>query len=139
MLTTDALALAKSEELDLVEVSTSTTPPVCKIMDFGKFLYAKEKEAKKKKSKQTEVHNIKIGPQTASHDLTTKARKIAEFLEDGDVVRIEIFLRGRQKMFHEAARKKLMNFVETIQPVPKIEQDLKKSPSGFNIIISKSQ
>jgi translation initiation factor IF-3 len=139
MATAEALQLARSKDLDLVEVSANANPPVCRIMDFGKLLYQKEKEARKKKTKQTEMRMIKIGPHTAPHDLEVKAKKISEFLEDGDRVNAVIFLRGREKAFQEAARKKLTDFIKMMQPEPKMESELKKLPNGYSVVISKAQ
>jgi len=140
MSTQDAIKLALAKGLDLVEVSASAKPPVCRILEYGKFIYQREKQARKqKKVKPSETRHIKIRRNIAPHDIEVKANKVTEFLEAGDKVKIEIFLRGREKIFQDDARKKILQFVESIQPPPLIEQELKKLPTGYIIVVSKKK
>ncbi|WP_366515707.1 translation initiation factor IF-3 [Solimonas marina] len=103
MLTRDALAKAEEAGLDLVEVSPNADPPVCKIMDYGKYLYQKDKaaHAAKKKQKQIQVKEIKFRPTTETGDYQTKFRSITRFLEEGDKVKIVVRFRGREMAHQE--------------------------------------
>lgn len=94
----DALLMAEEEGLDLVLISPDAKPPVCKIMDYGKFCYQKEKKQKeaKKKQKQIEIKEIKLSPQIAQNDINYKVRHAKEFLSDGKHVKFRVFLRGRE-------------------------------------------
>lgn len=99
----DALRAAEEAGLDLVEISPSATPPVAKIIDWGKFQYQKMKELQrnKKRAKVSELKQIRLGMKIGQHDLDIKLRKIREFLEDGDKVRVQIFYRGRENAHQE--------------------------------------
>ena len=92
------MALAKKANLDLVEVSPNATPPVCRIMDFGKFRFEAKKQlnANKKKQKQVQIKEIKFRPRTEEGDYQTKLRKLREFLEDGDKTKVTLRYRGRE-------------------------------------------
>jgi translation initiation factor IF-3 len=98
MLTRDAIAKAESEGLELVEVSPNADPPVCKIMDYGKFIYQKDKaqQAARKKQKQIQVKEVKIRPTTEEADYQTKLRALLRFLEEGDKVKITVRFKGRE-------------------------------------------
>jgi len=101
METAQALALAKEKELDLVEISPKANPPVCKIMDWGKFQYLqakKEKEARKKQ-KKVDMKGVRFRLATSENDLNFKLNQTKRFLEKGHKVRVEILLRGREKAF----------------------------------------
>lgn len=103
MLTRDAIAKAEDQGLDLVEVSPNADPPVCKIMDYGKYLYQKDKaaHAAKKKQKQIQVKEIKFRPGTDDGDFQTKLRQIKGFFEEGDKVKIVVRFRGREMAHQE--------------------------------------
>ncbi len=105
----DALDRARDFGLDLVCVSPNTDPIVCKIMDFGKHLYKMKKKAKKAKQNQAvvEVKELKIRPNTDTHDLMTKIRHAKKFIEDGNKVKFTVFFRGREIMFAEKALENL--------------------------------
>lgn len=94
----EALLIAEEEGLDLVLISPDAKPPVCKIMDYGKFCYQKEKKQKeaKKKQKQIEIKEIKLSPQIAQNDINYKVRHAKEFLNSGKHVKFRVFLRGRE-------------------------------------------
>lgn len=115
----DALFKAESAELDLVEIAPNADPPVCRIMDYGKFLFEinKKKAAQKKKQKQTQVKEIKMRPTTDIGDYNVKCKSIIRFLEDGDKVKVTIRFRGRELMHPELG----MNLLK------KIETDLVES------------
>ena len=112
----DALEKAREFGLDLVCVSPNTDPVVCKIMDFGKHLYKLKKKAKKAKANQVviEIKELKIRPNTDTHDLMTKIRQAKKFLEDGNKVKFTVFFRGREIMFAEKALENLNIIVKEL-------------------------
>ena len=99
----DALKLADEQGLDLVEISPDAQPPVCKIIDYQKFLYQLKKKLKEQKAKtaKTQVKEIRFGPQTDDHDFEFKLNHAKKFLADGDKVRAYVFFKGRQILFKE--------------------------------------
>jgi len=135
-----ALQTARERNLDLVQVTEKTKPPVCKIMEYGKYLYSlqkKERQAKVKKS--CEIKGIRLGFNISLHDLETRANQSAKFLKKGDRIRIEMPLRGREKGLSEFAGKKVEQFLEILgKLIPvKIERELKREARGLTMIISK--
>ncbi|MGY0505380.1 translation initiation factor IF-3 [Luteimonas sp. e5] len=102
----EALARAEDEGLDLVEIQPNADPPVCKIMDFGKFRFEQQKRANeaKKKQKQSEIKEVKFRPVTDEGDYQIKLRKMREFLEDGDKIKVNIRFRGREMSHQELGR-----------------------------------
>jgi translation initiation factor IF-3 len=134
----EAVELARSRELDLVEVSPNVRPPVCKVIDFGKYQYQKNKQDKssKVKQKRVEIKGIRIGLKTDENDLDFKRQQTEKFLAKGKKVKIEIILRGREKAHQDLARNKLNEFIKRIEKTFKIEENIKRFPGGFNIIIA---
>jgi translation initiation factor IF-3 len=134
----EALKIAREKGLDLILITEKAQPPVCKIGDFGKFIYQKEKREKEKK-KETEIKGIRIGFNISLNDLETKARQAEKFLKEGCRVQIEMILRGRQKALEEIGKEKINKFLEILeQKIPiKIDQKLKRVPRGFIMLISK--
>lgn len=134
----EALDIARSRELDLVEVSPKANPPVCKIIDFGKFQYQQGKQDRlaRARSKKVEMKGVRISIRTDEHDLNFKKNQIEKFLRKGDKVKIEIILKGREKMHHELAKKTLDSFMKKIQIPYRTEEDVKRIPEGFNVIIA---
>jgi translation initiation factor IF-3 len=121
----EALKLARERNLDLVEVAPNANPPVCKIMDFGKFKYElarKEKEAKKNQKIASEVKEIKIRPNIEEHDYQVKLRKIREFLEKGYKVRLIILFKGRQLIYNEWGDKLLERILQDISDLGTAEK-----------------
>ena len=102
----EALRMAEEEELDLVEIQPNADPPVCKIMDFGKFKFELQKKANeaKKKSKQVEIKEVKFRPVTDEGDYQIKLRKMREFLVEGDKIKVNIRFRGREMSHQELGR-----------------------------------
>ena len=98
MATSEALALAQNKGLDLVEVSPNADPPVCRIMDYGKFKYEQQKRQQEAKKKQTviQIKEVKFRPKTDEHDYQTKLKHIRRFLEEGDRCKVAVFFRGRE-------------------------------------------
>lgn len=139
--TEEALRIAKEENLDLIEVSPDANPPVCKIMDFGKYQYLEKKKDKenKKKSHSTEVKSIQIKVATGENDLKLKASKVSEWLKGGDRVKIELYLSGRSKYtddkFKEERLNRIMSFIQ--EPF-KLAEPVKKSPKGIMVILERN-
>ncbi|GBE16525.1 translation initiation factor IF-3 [bacterium BMS3Abin15] len=135
---TEALEIAKGRELDLVEVSPKTQPPVCRITDYGKLQYQRNKQERVSKTKQRKVETkgIRIGIRTDEHDIVFKKNQAEKFLKKGNKVKIEIRLRGREKAHQDLARESLNNFTKRIETPYRIDEDVKKFPQGFNIVIA---
>lgn len=112
-----AVALAQQAGLDLVEISPTAVPPVCRIMDFGKFLYERNKQAHaaKKKQKQFKLKEIKFRPGVDEHDYEFKKRNILKFLEHGDKVKASVFFRGREMAHPELGRKVLERLIADVR------------------------
>lgn len=134
----EALQMAREREMDLVEVAPLAQPPVCKIMDYGKFQYQQSKQERMNKAKQkkVELKGIRIGVRTDDHDREFKKDQAEKFLTKGDKVKIEIILRGREKAHQDLARVILQNFLKSISVPYATEQEIKRFPGGFNVIIT---
>jgi len=118
-----ALDIARSEDLDLVEISPSATPPVVKVMDFGKFKYSVSKKEKhqRRKSATSQVKGIRLSPSIDEHDLMTKVRMARKFLEEGAKIKASIWFRGRMIAHQEFGTKMLMKMAEELTDVAKVE------------------
>jgi len=137
---TDALKKAESLSLDLIEISPNANPPVAKIMDFGKFRYQTGRKAReiKAKSHVTETKSVQVKIGTGDHDQQLKARRTAEWLEDGHRVKIDLFLWGRYKYMEEAfLKERLDRFLKIIPTDYKIADEVKKSPKGFSVTLER--
>ena len=132
----DALKIAYQKNLDLVQITEKVDPPVVRIVDYGKFLYHQKKESKKVQKKD-DMKVIRLGFKEGEHDLKTKAKKIDNFLQSGYKVRVDLYLRGREKIFSDLAREKLKEFLEVLETDFKIIQDIKKVPRGISAVIIK--
>ena len=110
--------------LDLVEVAPTAKPPVCKIMDYGKFLYEEKKKSQEAKKRQTQIQvkEIKFRPRTDDHDLETKVKHIRRFIEDGDRCKVTVFFRGREMAHKDRGQIVLDRVVEMLADIAKIEQ-----------------
>jgi translation initiation factor IF-3 len=130
-----ALELAVQDELDLVEVAPNATPPVCKIMDYGKFKYQQNKRSQEAKKKQTviEVKEIKIRPKTDEHDLLVKIKHIRRFLAQKDKAKITILFRGREIAYADQGMKVLVRIQEELKDEVVVEQAPKME--GRNMIM----
>ncbi len=119
-----ALAMAEEAGLDLVEISPTAQPPVCKIMDFGKFKYEQQKrEAEaRKKQKVIEVKEIKFRPGTDTHDYDVKMRSVLKFLGEGDKVKVTLRFRGREMAHQDLGAQLLTRVAEDVKDVAKVEQ-----------------
>ncbi len=120
----DALRLAQQGELDLVEVAPTANPPVCRIMDFGKFRYMQRKKAQesRKKSTATILKEVKVGSQTSVHDVDFKVGHIRNFIGEGHRVKVTVFFRGRAITHPELGRAMLEKIADKVQDVAAIEQ-----------------
>lgn len=120
----DALKMAVEAELDLVEISPNAKPPVCKILDYNKFLYEQKKKQKELKSKQQKVvvKEIRFGPNTDDHDVEFKRKHAEKFLLDGNKVRAYVFFRGRSIVHKERGELLLLQFAEKLVDCAKLEQ-----------------
>lgn len=134
-----AIQTAQERGLDLIQVTEKVDPPVCKIMDFGKYLYQQSKKEKGAKIKGGRTKGIRLGFNTASHDLGVRAHQTEKFFKNGDRVVIEMRLKGREKALGEFAKEKIKKFLEVLQNlIPyKIERELKRDSRGFSMIIAK--
>jgi translation initiation factor IF-3 len=136
----DALSTAREQELDLVEVGPNAVPPITKIMDYGKYIYQKERQEKKsggtKKTRQ-ELKTVRVGFKTGAHDMAFKAAKALEFLEEGNIVKLELTLRGREKALAPMGKQKLEQFLSNITIPYTIQEQIKRGPYGWVITIKK--
>ena len=124
MPTRQALDMAHQQGVDLVEISPNAQPPVCRIIDYSKFLYQQKKRQKELKQKQVkqEVKEIRFGPQTDEHDYQFKLKHAIEFLEEGNKVRAYVFFRGRSILFKEQGEVLLLRFANDLEEYGKVEQ-----------------
>lgn len=122
--TSQALALAEEEGLDLVEISPKANPPVCKILDYKKFLYNQKKKQKELKAKQSKVvlKEIRFGPNTDEHDFKFKLAHARKFLEEGSKLKAYVFFRGRTIVFKDRGELLLLRFAQELSDLGAIEQ-----------------
>jgi translation initiation factor IF-3 len=121
--TRDALNMAHEQGVDLVEISPNANPPVCRLIDYSKFLYQQKKRQKEMKAKQVkvEVKEIRFGPQTDEHDYQFKLKHAMEFLQEGNKVRAYVFFRGRSILFKEQGEVLLLRFANDLEEYGKVE------------------
>ncbi len=125
----DALKIAEERELDLVEISPSANPPVCKVIDYQKFLYEQKRKQKEIKAKSAKivVKEIRLGPQTDDHDFNFKLNHAKRFLSEGSKVKVDVFFRGRTIVYKEQGEAILLKFAEALlefgkpESMPKLE------------------
>ena len=136
----EALRMASERNLDLIQVTEKVEPPVCRLGDYGKYLYREEKKEKAlHKHKGGDLKGIRLTFNISQHDLETRAHQAEKFLKRGDQVRIELPLRGRERALQDFAREKLekfLAFLNELIPIKK-ERELKREARGFTMIISK--
>lgn len=120
----EALDIAEKSNLDLVEISPNANPPVCKIIDYGKFKYEQQKREKTNRKKQhiITVKEVRFRPHTDTHDIETKVRKIREFIVDGDRVKISVMFRGREMAHQEMGRDTIDKVIQLLEDVAKIDR-----------------
>jgi translation initiation factor IF-3 len=134
----EALRIAESKELDLVEVAPTATPPVCRVMDFGKFRYTQKKKAQESKRKQTFVllKEVKLGAQTDRHDIAFKVAHIRRFLEKGHRVKVSVFFRGRSITHPQLGREMLAKVYEKIQDIAQIDAHARLDGRNLSMMVS---
>ena len=136
-----ALQMAQDAGFDLIQVTERVDPPVCKIMDYGKYIYQLTKK-EKQTAKQTggELKGIRLGFGISQHDLEMRARQAAKFLTENNKVRIEMRIKGREKAMGDFAKDKMSKFLETLAALAphKIEREIKRDPRGFSMIVAKN-
>lgn len=133
-----ALQMAEEAGLDLVEVGPNANPPVCKIMDYGKFRYEKEKKAKlsRKKQKVSELKELNMRPKIDEHDYQVKLRSALRFLQEGDRVKVIVRFRGREIAFQERGQELLRRMIEDLKEVGRVEQDIKSEGSSLTVTLA---
>jgi len=133
------MRLAIEVGLDLVEIAPNASPPVCKIMDFGKYKYEIAKKAKDSKKKQhtVAVKEIRMRPKIDTNDLETKVRHARKFIENGDRVKVSVFFRGREMMHIDRGRKILEDFETAIEDIAKIENPITREGHSLVTVFSK--
>ncbi|QFQ12084.1 translation initiation factor IF-3 [Pseudoprevotella muciniphila] len=138
MTTEQAIQLAEQKGLDLVEISPNADPPVCRIIDYSKFLYQQKKRQKEMKAKQVkvDVKEIRFGPQTDDHDYNFKLKHAKGFLSEGDKVKAYVFFRGRSILFKEQGEVLLLRFANDLEEYGKVEQMPKLEGKRMTIFIS---
>ena len=134
----DALKLAKELELDLVEVVPNAEPPVCRIIEYQKFLYDKKKKEKEMKAKQGKqvVKEIRFGPNTDDHDFNFKVKHARAFIEEGSKVKASVMFRGREITHQEIGKELLEKFIEEMTDIAKLDQPLKFEGKNLSVILT---
>ncbi len=130
-----AMALAKERGFDLVEVSPQARPPVCRLIDFGKFIYRQKKLEQKHKAQQkkSEVKGLRISLRTDKHDVEVKVKKAREFLKDGNSIKVALIFKGREITHFDLALLKMTEIKEALKDVAKVDQEPKKQ--GYNLFM----
>ena len=138
MLTRDALRMAEEQHLDLVEVAPKAKPPVCRIMDFGKFRYEQQKREKeaKKKQKTINIKEVKLRPNIDEHDFNVKLKNALRFVEEGNKVKVTIMFRGRELSHPELGRAVLDRAAERMSALVTIERGAKLEGKNMTMILS---
>ncbi len=133
-----AMELAQEAELDLVEISPNAKPPVCKIMDYGKYKYEQQKRESeaRKKQKVIEVKEVKFRPNTDTHDYDVKLRNVTRFLENGDKVKVTLRFRGREMAHQELGRELLQRVASDVEGLGKVENMPKMEGRQMIMIIA---
>lgn len=141
MSSSEALALAQEHGLDLVEIAPMANPPVAKIIDFDKFRYQqkKQEQQQKKNAKKTEVKTIWISVRISQHDMQIKAKKVSEFLSEGDLVKIELRMRGREQAYGDIAHRQITGFLGYISTPYKVDVPVKRMGGTLSVTISPSK
>ena len=136
--TRDALIKAREAGFDLVEISPNAKPPVCKIMDYGKFKYQKSKKEHDAKKKQTVIHvkEIQLRPSTGEHDIQVKMGHVRRFLEHGDKAKITVRFRGREMAHTEMGRELLDKVVKGLEDICQVDQHAKREGRMMHVLLS---
>jgi translation initiation factor IF-3 len=130
--------MARGLELDLVEVAPMANPPVCRIMDYGKFRYEEAQKAKeaRRKSSNVSIKEVKFRPKIGKGDFDTKMRHLIEFIDEGHKVKVTLQFRGREMAHPELGRKILDDVIETVGPIAKIENQARMEGRSMSLVLS---
>lgn len=133
----DALRLAQEKGVDLVEIAPQADPPVCKLVDYGKFVYEIQKKEKVQKKNQvvSVLKEIRLHPNTDTHDFEFKVRHARNFIEDGNKVKVSVIFKGRELAYTAHGETLLKNFIEKMQDLAKPEFDIKFEGKAMNVIL----
>lgn len=137
--TTEAQQLALDAGMDLVEVSPNDRPPVCRIMDYGKYKYEQKKRLSQKSNKQhqTQLKEIRLRPKTGQHDINFKVKRAKEFLAQNDKVKVNVIFRGRENAHHERGRQILEGVMEMLEDIAKVEKPAgMEGPRAMSMILT---
>lgn len=136
--THEALKLARERDLDLVEVNPKAVPPVCKVMDYGKYKYEEKKRENEARKRQVlvEIKEVKIRPKTDDHDVDVKTRHIRRFLEEGNKVKCTCRFRGREITHPETAERQLLHFIEHTKDIAIVEQVPRMEAKTMTILLA---
>jgi len=134
----EALRLSEEASLDLVEISPTAQPPVCKIVDFGKLRYEEQKRQKLQKKKQhvTILKEIRLHPNTDTHDFDFKARHAEKFLKDGNKVKVAVLFKGRELAYKDHGKELLVRFIERLDEVSNVEHEIKFEGRTMHAILA---
>jgi translation initiation factor IF-3 len=138
MPTQQALELSRQRELDLVEVAPDATPPVCRVMDFGKYKYTQARRQKEARKKQTtiQVKEVKMGPKTEKHDFDFKLKHVRRFLEDGHKAKVTVRFKGREMAHTELGWKMLQKMVDAVNDIANVENNPRMEGRMLHIMLS---
>ena len=138
MPTQQALDLSRQRELDLVEVAPDATPPVCRIMDFGKYKYTQSRRQKEARKKQTtiQVKEVKMGPKTERHDFDFKVKHVRRFLEEGHKAKVTVRFKGREMAHTELGWKMLQKMVDAVNDLANVENNPRMEGRMLHIMLS---
>lgn len=135
----EALRKAREAGLDLIKITDKVEPPVCKIMDYGKYIYQQSKKERKLRKKSGELKNIRLSFNISEHDMETRVAAAEKFLKKGNKIRIEMVLRGREKALSDFAKQKLEQFLAMLEKLIsiKVERELKRERRGLTMIVTR--
>lgn len=133
----DALEATRARDLDLVEVAPNADPPVCRMMDYGKYLYEQAKrERRARKAQKTEVKEVRLSPKIGEHDVAFKVRDARRFLNDGCKVKVRVRFRGREITYPEIGKEMLKRIAEELGDISNIEQEPRMEGHSLLMILS---
>jgi translation initiation factor IF-3 len=134
----EALSIAQQQELDLVEISPTANPPVCKIIDYKKFIYDRKKKQKeiKAKTQKVVVKEIRLGPHTDDHDFNFKLKHAEKFITEGAKVKVDVFFKGRSIIYKDKGEIILLRFAQELEEIAKVEQLPKLEGKRMIMILS---
>lgn len=136
----DAMRIAGERQLDLIEIAPNAVPPVCKIVEYGKFKYEHQKREKvvRKQTHVTLVKEVRLHPNIDSHDVDFKTKHSRQFLLDGNKVKITVVFKGREMAYKQRGEKVLRQFVETLADIAKVENDIRMEGNRMSVMIAPS-